>query len=140
MCWFHPGLLCTIATMRLLAHLIVALVTSAVALAIAALVLPGFEITGITFPVLVIEFALILVIARAALETIIDKNAHIFSSFVGLIGAFVALLVTNAVSDGLTIDGIDTWIFATLIVWGGMILADLLIGRALFRRISGKER
>jgi hypothetical protein len=126
--------------MRLLAHLIVALVTSAVALAVAALVLPGFDISGLTFPVLVIEFALILVIARAALETIIDKNAHIFSSFVGLIGAFVALLVTNAVSDGLTIDGIDTWIFATLIVWGGMILADLLIGRALFRRITGKER
>ena len=54
---------------------------------------------------------------------------HILSSFVGLIGAFVALLVTNAVSDGLSIDGVDTWIFATLIVWGGMILADLLIGR-----------
>ena len=126
--------------MRLLARLIVALVTSAVALAIAALVLPGFDISGLTFPVLVVEFALILVIARAALETIIDKNAHLLSSFVGLIGAFVALLITNAVSDGLTIDGIDTWIFATLIVWGGMILADLLIGRALFRRITGNER
>jgi len=140
MCRIRPKPLCIIAAMRLLAHLIVALVTSAVALAVAALVLPGFDISGLTFPVLVIEFALILVIARAALETIIDKNAHIFSSFVGLIGAFVALLVTNAVSDGLTIDGIDTWIFATLIVWGGMILADLLIGRALFRRITGKER
>jgi hypothetical protein len=124
----------------MLAHLIVALVTSAVALAVAALVLPGFDVSGLTFPVLVIEFALILVIARAAIETIIDKNVHVLSSFVGLIGAFVALLVTNAVSDGLTIDGIDTWIFATLIVWGGMILADLLIGRALFRRITGKER
>jgi putative membrane protein len=137
---FRQTPVCIIAAMRLLAHLVVALVTSAVALAVAALVLPGFDVSGLTFPVLVIEFALILVIARAALETIIDKNAHILSSFVGLIGAFVALLVTNAVSDGLTIDGADTWIFATLIVWGGMILADLLIGRALFRRITGKER
>ena len=126
--------------MRLLAHLIVALVTSAVALAVAALVLPGFDISGLTFPVLVLEFALILVIARAAIETIIDKNAHVLSSFVGLIGAFVALLVTDLVSDGLSISGVDTWIFATLIVWGGMILADLLIGRALFRRITGKDR
>jgi putative membrane protein len=126
--------------MRLLAHLIVALATSAVALAVAALVLSGFHVSTLTFPVLVVEFALILVIARAALETFVDKNAHILSSFVGLIGAFVALLVTDVVSDGLTIDGIGTWILATLIVWAGMILADLLIGRALFRRISGTER
>ena len=132
--------LCIIAAVRLLASIIVALVTSAVALLVAALVLSDFKISTLTFPILVVEFAVILLIARAAIETMVDKNVHVLSSFVGLIGAFAALLVTDLLSDGLSIEGVQTWILATLIVWGGMILTDLLLGRALFRRITGKDR
>ncbi len=126
--------------MRFIASIVVALVVSAVALLVAALLLDGFDVSTVTFPVLVIEFAAILLIARLALETVIDKNVHILSSFVGLIGAFVALVVTDLVSDGLSISGVSTWIFATLIVWGGMLLAGLLFGAALFRRIAGEDR
>ena len=72
--------------MRLLASIIVALVTSAVALFIAAAVLSDFDVSTLTFPILVVEFAVILLIARAAIETIVDKNVHVLSSFVGLIG------------------------------------------------------
>jgi putative membrane protein len=126
--------------LRFLASIIVALATSAIALFVAALLLDDFEVSTLTFPVLVVEFAVILLIARAAIETIVDKNAHALSSFVGLIGAFAALVVTDWISDGLSISGATTWILATLIVWGGMIVADLLLGRALFRRITGKDR
>jgi hypothetical protein len=35
---------------------------------------------------------------------------------------------------------VTTWILATLIVWGGIILADLLIGRRLCRRLAGDAR
>jgi putative membrane protein len=126
--------------LRFLASIIVALATSAIALFVAALLLDDFEVSTLTFPVLVVEFAVILLIARAAIETIVDKNAHALSSFVGLIGAFAALVVTDWISDGLSISGATTWVLATLIVWGGMIVADLLLGRALFRRITGKDR
>jgi hypothetical protein len=115
-------------------------VSSVVALLVAAVALDGFDISTLAFPVLVVEFALILVIARAAIETIVDKNAQVFSSFVGLIGAFAALLVAALVSDGLDIEGTSTWILAMLIVRGGMILADLLIGRRFFRRLTGDAR
>lgn len=131
---------CIIVAMRLLASIVVSLVTSAVALLVAAVLLDGFEISTVTFPVLVVEFAVILLVARAAIETVVDKNAHMLSSFVGLFGAFAALLVTDVVSDGLSIDGAGAWILATLIVWAGMILAGLLLGRALFRRIAGEDR
>ncbi|HWI22406.1 MAG TPA: hypothetical protein VNT22_07310 [Baekduia sp.] len=126
--------------MRLVASIIVSLTTSAVALLVAALLLDDFEIDALTFPVLVVEFAVILAIARAAMETWIDKNVHVLSSFVGLIGAFVALVVTDWVSDGLSIEGTSTWLLSTLIVWGGMLIASLLLGRALFRRIVGDDR
>jgi hypothetical protein len=126
--------------LRMLASIVVSLVVSAVALLVAAALLDGFHIGTVTFPILVIEFAVILLIARLALETVVDKHAHILSSFVGLIGAFVALVVTDAVSDGLSIDGVSTWILATLIVWAGMLIAGLLFGAAIFRRIAGEER
>jgi hypothetical protein len=124
--------------MRLLISLIVALATSAVALTVAALVLSGFSISVLDFPIVVIIFAAILVVARAATETIVDKHAHIVSSFVGLIGAFIALGITNAVSSGLTIHGIGTWIWASIIVWLGMIIANLLLGRWIFRKLTGR--
>ncbi len=126
--------------LRILATIVVSLVVSAVALLVAAAVLDGFSISTLTFPVLVVEFAVILMIARLALETVVDRHVHILSSFVGLIGAFVALVVTNIVSDGLTISGVGTWIIATLIVWAGMLIAGLLFGAALFRRIAGDDR
>jgi hypothetical protein len=53
-------------------------VSSAVALLVAAAVLDGRDVSTLTFSVLVVEFALILVIARAAIETIVDKNGPYF--------------------------------------------------------------
>lgn len=126
--------------MRFLASIVVSLVVSAVALLVASLLLDDFEVSTVTFPVLVVEFAAILLVARLALETVVDRHAHILSSFVGLIGAFVALVVTDIVSDGLSISGVTTWILATLIVWAGMLIAGLLFGAALFRRIAGEDR
>lgn len=125
---------------RIIGRVVVALATSAVALLVAAAVLDDFHVSTFTFPILVVEFAVILLITRAAVVTLVHRNVHVLSSFVGLIGAFAALLVTDLVSDGLRIVGVTTWIFATLIVWGGMIVADLLFGRRLYRSVTGRER
>lgn len=124
---------------RLLIRIAVSLAVSAIALLVAALALDNFTISWGAFIVLVVVFGLILFVTRAALESIIDKNVHILSSFVGLIAAFVALLITDAVSDSLTIEGTSTWIWATLIVWGGTIIANLLFGRWLFRKLTGRD-
>jgi putative membrane protein len=125
---------------RIIGRIVVALATSATALLVAAAVLDDFHVSTLTFPILVVEFAVILLITRAAVVTLVHRNVHALSSFVGLIGAFAALVVTDFVSDGLNIDGVTTWIWATLIVWGGMIVADLLFGRRLFRGVTGRER
>ena len=62
------------------------------------------------------------------------------SAAVGLIAAFVALLVTDLITDDLEISGVGTWVLATVIVWIAGLLADLLLGRWLYRRIAGDER
>jgi uncharacterized membrane protein YvlD (DUF360 family) len=44
-----------------------------------------------------------------------------------LISTFVALLITDLLSDGLEISGAGTWIAATVIVWLASLLAVFIL-------------
>jgi uncharacterized membrane protein YvlD (DUF360 family) len=46
---------------------------------------------------------------------------------VSLIATLVALIVTDLLSDGLSISGIGTWIAATVIVWVSSLLAAFIL-------------
>jgi hypothetical protein len=46
---------------------------------------------------------------------------------VALVATFIGLVVTSLLSDALTIDGVVTWIAATVIVWLGGLIAGLLV-------------
>ena len=47
---------------------------------------------------------------------------------------FVALLVTSYFSSHLTITGVITWVFATLIVWIFGVVAMLLLPLVIFKK------
>ena len=40
---------------------------------------------------------------------------------------FVALLITDIFTDGVSISGIGTWIGATVVVWVGSLLAAFIL-------------
>ena len=126
--------------MRLIARLVVMVVTTFLALLLAAVLLDDFRTDAVSFPLVLGIFVLVILVARPALETVIDENLQWAASFVGLVAAFVALLITDILSDDLEIEGVVTWILASLIVWIGAIVADLLIGRWLLRKIAGERR
>jgi hypothetical protein len=126
--------------MRLVARLVVMVVTTFLALLLAAVLLDDFRTDAVSFPLVLGIFVLVILVARPALETVIDENLQWAASFVGLVAAFVALLITDILSDDLEIEGVVTWILASLIVWIGAIAADLLIGRWLLRKIAGERR
>jgi hypothetical protein len=44
-----------------------------------------------------------------------------------LLATFLGLLITTSVSGGLKIEGVKTWLLATLIVWLAALLADLIL-------------
>jgi hypothetical protein len=123
--------------MRLVARLVTSVVAAFVALLIAALLLDDFKIDEIAFPLVVGIFVLVILVARPAIENLIDENFQWAASFVGLVAAFVSLLVTDLLSDDLDIEGLVTWILASLIVWAAAIVADLVVGRWLERRLAG---
>jgi hypothetical protein len=55
------------------------------------------------------------------------RNANALLGATSLVVTFVGLLVTSLVSDGLRIEGIETWALGTVIVWLAALLATLLL-------------
>jgi uncharacterized membrane protein YvlD (DUF360 family) len=119
----------------LLISFVIRVAVALVALAVAELVLDDFSISLIGYPVVAVIFALVSVVVRPALDRLFEDRAGPSAVFAGLAAAFVALLVTNLVTDSLEISGASTWVLATVIVWIAGLAADLLLGGFLRRRM-----
>ena len=103
------------------------LVSSAIGLLVAKLTLDGMSIDATSFIGVVVIFAVLQSVLAPFLAKTTARNAPALLGATGLISTFIALLVADLVSDGLTITGLDTWVFATLIVWITTMLATLLL-------------
>jgi uncharacterized membrane protein YjjB (DUF3815 family) len=56
------------------------------------------------------------------------RSASALQGGVALVATFVGLLVTDLISDDVSIEGVSTWIAATVIVWLGGMLAVWILG------------
>lgn len=114
---------------RLLVRLVIALAGNAVGLIVASLVFDGFDIDATAFIVALIIFTITLALMTPFLASALRRNRSSSSALggVSLIATFVALLVTDLLSDGLSIDGVGTWIGATVIVWLASLLAVFIL-------------
>jgi MFS family permease len=93
------------------------LASAAAGLLVASLLLPQMTVTALGF----VTAVLIFTVAQAILSPFITKlavrHAPAFLGGIGLVSTFVALLLSTLFVGGLTINGIQTWILATLVVW-----------------------
>lgn len=125
--------------MRLVSAFLIGLATNAVALIVAAAVLDGFGIGTVTFPILVVIFTVISLVVTLLVDSVVRRHAQAIVAGIGLISSFLALLVTDLITDKLTIEGAWAWIVGTLLVW----LASLVV-RPLLRgwsdRRAGRRR
>jgi uncharacterized membrane protein YvlD (DUF360 family) len=114
---------------RLLIRTAIVLVGNAVGLIVASLVFDDFEINVTGFIVSLIIFTLVAALMTPFLESTLRRNQSTSAALggVALISTFVALLVTDLVSDGLDISGIGTWIGATVVVWLASLLAVFIL-------------
>jgi uncharacterized membrane protein YvlD (DUF360 family) len=106
----------------------------------ADLILSGFSVSGFTsYVVVAIVFALIQALISPLLGQMAERNASAFMGGIGLISAFVALVITNLLLSSLTIDGAVTWIAAAVIIWlfgaiAAFLLPFLLVKKAVDER------
>ena len=112
------------------------LVGNAIGLWIASLILDDdMRLSGLAFVVAVAIFTVLV----AVLERVVAKAAERWADFLGgasaLIATGLALVLTSVLSDGLSIDGIGTWVLATLIVWAAAAVVGIVLVRAFAKEI-----
>ncbi|HEX6953506.1 MAG TPA: phage holin family protein [Agromyces sp.] len=113
---------------RFLINIAISLVTAALGLLVNSWILPDFHLDVSGFLVAVLVFT----IAQAILAPFIFNVARQYASAllggIGLVSTFVALLIASLFPGGIRIDGVVTWILATLIMWIITALGTWLLG------------
>ena len=112
---------------RLIVRTAVALLANAVGLIVASLVLDGVDIDVTAFIVAVVIFTVVFALMQPFLAVQLRRAGSAALGGVALIATLVSLVVTDLVSDGLSIGGIGTWIAATVIVWIAALLAAFIL-------------
>jgi putative membrane protein len=112
---------------RLIVRTLIALVANAVGLIVAAAVLDGMHMNVSSFFLAVIIFTIVFALMQPFLEAQFRRSRSAALGGVALIATFVALLVTDLLSDGFSINGVGTWIAATVIVWVAALLAAFIL-------------
>jgi hypothetical protein len=125
---------------RLLIRTAIWLGSAAVGLLVAKLVLDDMSIDLGSFLFVVVVFAALQAILSPFMAKVAVRNAPALLGGAGLITTFVALVVVDAISAGMSISGVDTWLLATLIVWIVTMLASWLLPLLLAKRMVGEAR
>ena len=112
---------------RFLVRTLIALVANAVGLIVAAIVLDDVHLNAASFVVAVVIFTAVFVLLQPFLAVNLRRMGPGMLGTVSLIATLVSLIVTDLLTDGLSISGVLTWILAALIVWLVALVATLLL-------------
>ncbi|WP_426594063.1 hypothetical protein ACPPVS_01015 [Cellulomonas sp. McL0617] len=124
---------------RFLLRALIFLGSAALGLWITSLILDDFVIHSGGFFVAVVIFAVLQSILSPFFFKTTTRNASALTGAVGLISTFVALVVANLVSDGLSITGTSTWFIGTILVWIITMLGTLLLPLVILKK-GAEER
>jgi uncharacterized membrane protein YvlD (DUF360 family) len=117
--------------MRLAIRLGIFLGSAALALLLAALLVPAFHLHWTGFFTAIVVFAVV----QTAIEWLVRKGFHrsapAVAGVAGLLSTFAALLVATWVSDGISFEGVGAWILAAVVVWVATALLGWAAGRFL---------
>ncbi len=103
------------------------LVANAVGLLVAAALLEGVQLDAGGFIVAVIVFTVVFALMQPFLASQLRRRNSSAIGGVALIASLIGLIVTDIVSDGLSIDGLGAWIGAAVLVWAGGLLAAFIL-------------
>jgi putative membrane protein len=125
---------------RLIVRTLIALAGNAVGLLVAAAVLDKMDIDATSFIVAVIIFTVVLALLQPFIVAQLRRRNSAALGGVALIATFIALVITDLVSDGFSISGVGTWIAATVIVWVASLLAVFILPYLGLRKYLEERR
>jgi putative membrane protein len=125
---------------RLLVRVAVAVAANAIGLIVAAALLDGVHLNGAAFFVAVVIFTVVFALLHPFLLVQMRRGRGLAFLGAALLATLIALIVTDLVSDGLTINGAGTWIAATVIVWLAALLAAFILPFLGLRKFMEERR
>ena len=126
---------------RMLVSALLFFASAAVGLLAANAILDDVTITtAVAFFTVVLIFAIVQAVLAPFVFKVTRRNAPALVGGVGLFTTFAALLLTTLVNDGLVIDGVVTWFWATLVVWLVTMLASLLLPLVVLKKAVANRR
>lgn len=125
---------------RFLAQTALTIIANGIGLLAAATFLDGFSIDLVSFVIAVLFFTVVTVVLGPLIFKTAVANANYLVGGIALVTILVGLLLTDWFSDGISIDGVGTFVLATLIVWIFSVLASVVLPLFLFKSvISGQK-
>ena len=124
---------------RLVARMVLELLANAVGLLVAAWMLDGFSMTATAFVVVALIFSALKFVLDPLILKMSIQYMPALRGGIALVTTLVSLVITSLVNDGLQIDGIDTWVLATLIVWLFGLIASLLLPVFVFKKVLSDD-
>ena len=119
---------------RMLISFGIRLLANAVGLIVANLVLDDMALDVSGFVIAVLIFTVAQLILQPLIVKIAMTNAQALMGATALVTTLVGLIITDLVSDGLSITGFVTWCLATVIVWAAALIAGLLLPLILVKK------
>lgn len=116
------------------------LISNAVGLLLAVLLLHGFSIGFLSFVIVVLIFTAIQVVADPLVTKLSEKNLPALKGGVSLAVVFLGLIVTGLIVSGFEIGGVANLLAATLLVWLGSLIATILIPIFLFKDLRESKK
>jgi uncharacterized membrane protein YvlD (DUF360 family) len=124
---------------RLFASIVLNLLANTAGFLAAAALLSGFRIDSVAFVMAVVIFTIIEVIVDPLITKMALTNVPALRGGVALVTTFVTLVITNLLSSGFSIDGISTWVIATLVIWLFSLIATLILPLVIFKKTLDKR-
>ena len=125
---------------RMLIGAAIRLIANAVGLILAAALLDDMTLDGGAFILAVAIFTIVEVLAEPFFRQMAEQRARALAGSTALVTTFVGLLITTAITDGLDIDGVGTWLLATVIVWLAAMVATILLPIFVFKQAVEEAR
>jgi hypothetical protein len=120
----------------ILLRAVIVLATSAIALWAASLLLDDVHLTVVGVITASVIFTVLFLLLTPVVGSLLKQYAEGVVALTGLIVAYLSLLITDLISDNLNIEGVLTWVLATLIVWVAMIVVRWLFGAVFRKRLA----
>ncbi len=124
---------------RTLVRIGLALAGNAIGLLLAAIILSKMSLDLVSFVIAVVIFTVLTAVIEPMVSKLAEKQAPALQSGSALIATFLALVLTAVFSDGLKIDGVLTWVLATVLVWLLTMLAGILLAKFILKDTPNKK-